>query len=389
MFESMVGLFTHQQNLSVNFTRQVGGVLALLRTVLVDGVNLGVVDDLSVTDGVATVSTYTPHKVIQDAVVRIANNAQSALNGDKKIIATTAQTYQFLAPGVANGNYTGLTTHTLAPLGWQEVQGDATTAIFKSKSYLGHSVYFYIDDQDSIITKFYLSQSDHTLDWVKQNLQTWRCVYKSNAQANPMWMLCGDAYRFYIHAQRGSSVSDTSVFFIGRLKTKRLIDHWGIAINGDTEASMNTANAYSGGLTRNGWGATKLLVQRHLTGQDLAATAWLSSRGLHANIASFISGSNMANNNTVGTLLKTRYSKTLVVTPVDVLHASTGETYINDDSHIPRGSMPGLYHQLSGSTYNANAHFERLPVKVGTTTKNLLILHHADGYLLLDTKGPW
>lgn len=107
-----------------------GSLLALMRAVLRDGFNVKAVTSITVASGVATVicpahsysSTYGKW-------IKITGANASALDGVKQQTIVNANTFTYLAPGVADGSYTA-TDARRAPLGWTEPHAGTNKAIF-------------------------------------------------------------------------------------------------------------------------------------------------------------------------------------------------------------------------------------------------------------------
>ena len=98
-----------------------GALRALLKACLVDGFGAGAVATLTVTAGIANVSFAGAHPYRVGTVAQFGGVTPAGLNGQKRILSTTASSVTFDATGVADGTATGTITHKIAAAGWQEL----------------------------------------------------------------------------------------------------------------------------------------------------------------------------------------------------------------------------------------------------------------------------
>ena len=98
-----------------------GALRALLKACLVDGFGAGAVATLTVTAGIANVSFAGAHPYRVGTIAQFGGVTPAGLNGQKRILSTTASSVTFDATGVADGTATGTITHKVAAAGWQEL----------------------------------------------------------------------------------------------------------------------------------------------------------------------------------------------------------------------------------------------------------------------------
>jgi hypothetical protein len=110
-----------------------GSVIAALRALLVNGFNVKAITSIVVASGVATVTC--PSHGFSSAYgkwLKITGASAPLLDGVKQQTIVDANSFTYLAPGVADGTYTA-TDARRAPLDWVEeyADGPGTKAIFK------------------------------------------------------------------------------------------------------------------------------------------------------------------------------------------------------------------------------------------------------------------
>src|ERR1700740_2942620 len=95
----------------------VGSIIGILDACLVNGFGQVTLDSLVVSGGVATATRAAGHSHVKDGVAFIAGSSIALLNGEQKVTAVTATTFQF-ATTAADGTATGTITSKVAPAGW-------------------------------------------------------------------------------------------------------------------------------------------------------------------------------------------------------------------------------------------------------------------------------
>ncbi|MDO8903962.1 hypothetical protein [Hydrogenophaga sp.] len=113
----------------------VGAWCEVLRVCLQNGYNSKSVTSIVVSSGVATVTCATHgYSGAYASHVLIEGSSEAALNGKKQPTVTGANTFNYPAPGVANGTYTGTITAKQAPAGWTEIFTGTGKSIFQPDS---------------------------------------------------------------------------------------------------------------------------------------------------------------------------------------------------------------------------------------------------------------
>ena len=104
-----------------------GALRAVLKACLVDGFGAGAVATLTVAAGIATASFAGAHPYRIGTIAQFGGATPAGLNGQKRILSTTASAITFDATGIADGAATGTITHKVAAAGWQELFAGSVT----------------------------------------------------------------------------------------------------------------------------------------------------------------------------------------------------------------------------------------------------------------------
>ena len=106
-----------------------GALRAVLKACMVDGFGAGAVATLTVAAGIATASFAGAHPYRVGTIAQFGGATPAGLNGQKRILSTTASAITFDATGIADGTATGTITHKVAPAGWQELFAGSVTNV--------------------------------------------------------------------------------------------------------------------------------------------------------------------------------------------------------------------------------------------------------------------
>lgn len=127
-----------------------GSLIAVLDACLVDGFNLKTLDSLVVSGGIATATISLGVGAFEaDTVALIAGATPTGLNGEKRIIAVTANSFTFDATGISDQTATGTITAKLAPAGWAKAFSGTNLAAYRSNDVTGTRMYLRVDDTDT------------------------------------------------------------------------------------------------------------------------------------------------------------------------------------------------------------------------------------------------
>ena len=106
-----------------------GALRAVLKACMVDGFGAGAVATLTVAAGIATASFAGAHPYRIGTIAQFGGATPAGLNGQKRILSTTASAVTFDATGIADGTATGTITHKVAAAGWQELFAGSVTNV--------------------------------------------------------------------------------------------------------------------------------------------------------------------------------------------------------------------------------------------------------------------
>jgi len=106
-----------------------GALRAVLKACMVDGFGAGAVATLTVAAGIATASFAGAHPYRVGTIAQFGGATPAGLNGQKRILSTTASAVTFDATGIADGAATGTITHKVAAAGWQELFAGSVTNV--------------------------------------------------------------------------------------------------------------------------------------------------------------------------------------------------------------------------------------------------------------------
>ena len=95
-----------------------GALRAVLKACMVDGFGAGAVATLTVAAGIATAAFAGAHPYRVGTIAQFGGATPAGLNGQKRILSTTASAITFDATGIADGAATGTITHKVAAAGW-------------------------------------------------------------------------------------------------------------------------------------------------------------------------------------------------------------------------------------------------------------------------------
>ena len=185
-----------------------GAMIGVLDACLVNGFDLKTLVSLAVAGGVATATWTGTHSATPDSVVLIdgVTGALTALNGEQKVIATTATTLTF-ATAAADGTASGTITMKMAPAGWEKVYTGTNKAVYRALDVAGTRMYLRVDDTNTTFSRVVGYETMSDVDTGAGPFPTaaqisgggyWIKSSAANATANK-WALCADTRFFYWH----------------------------------------------------------------------------------------------------------------------------------------------------------------------------------------------
>lgn len=125
---------------------QAGSLIAVLDSCLVNGFGSQLVSSAAVAGGVATYTVNTGHAFAPDVIALVDGATPAALNGQARVLSTTATTVQVDATGVPDGAVTGTVTIKLAPAGWTKVFSGTNLAVYRTPDVEATRMFLRVDD---------------------------------------------------------------------------------------------------------------------------------------------------------------------------------------------------------------------------------------------------
>jgi len=232
-----------------------GSLIALLDAVLVSGFGLRAVDALSVVNGVATAQISAGHSAVKDATVLVAGADTAALNGEKRVLSTTASTVKFDTTGIDPQVATGAITLKVAPLGWEKPFAAGSLAVYRMLDPNSTRSCLRVNDDYTRVAAVcgYDVMTDVSTGEVSfpnvnvpgqsvdaQGLR-W---YKSYAPAARPWVVIGDARGFYFCSSPGRNESLYAIFGFGDIASNAPNDAYRCAINGSDYDRLDDAGDF-------------------------------------------------------------------------------------------------------------------------------------------------
>lgn len=130
---------------------QAGALIELFDACLVNGFDVKNINNLSVSNGIATAEISSGHGYLIHSVINIqgVTGSLSALNDEWRVSSATATSLTFACPGLQDGSATGTITAMLAPVGWEKKYSGTNIAVYKSTDFLSTGMFLRINDTDA------------------------------------------------------------------------------------------------------------------------------------------------------------------------------------------------------------------------------------------------
>lgn len=240
-----------------------GSFATLLDACLVNGFGLRTADSVTVSGGIATVTISVGHPLQVDMIALVGGASPSGLNGEKRVLSSTINSFTFAAPGVSDQTATGTISVKIAPLGWESVYSSGFLRVYRSPNVEGTRMFLRVDDSGTIDSRVvgYESMSDINtgvgafptaaqmsggLFWPKAN------GANTNARA---WTIVGDDRTFWFYANTHTTTAahglDGITYGFGDFTSKKSGDAYACAILGSNgsvggiTSALTTALAHS------------------------------------------------------------------------------------------------------------------------------------------------
>lgn len=233
-----------------------GAMITLLDAVLTTGFGAQVASSVTVAGNVATVLCPSPHSQIVDGVALLSGATPSGLNGEKRVLSVTTNSYTFAAPGIADGVATGTITAKVAPLGWVKQFTGTNLAAYKSLDVAATGMTLRVDDTGTTSARVrgYEAMTDVNAGTgpfpsVAQQASTGLYWSKSNSADSVArsWFVVGDARGFYLFVCNLTTAAHQGVFF-GDIQSLKSNDPYCAVIRGNSADRSTQAAVYPQGL---------------------------------------------------------------------------------------------------------------------------------------------
>lgn len=233
-----------------------GAMITLLDAVLATGFGAQVASSVTVAGNVATVLCPSPHSQIVDGVALLSGATPSGLNGEKRVLSVTTNSYTFAAPGIADGVATGTITAKVAPLGWTKQFAGTNLAAYKSLDVTATGMALRVDDTGSTSARVRGYEVMTDVDTgtgpfpsVAQVASTGLYWSKSNSADSVArsWFVVGDARGFYMFVRNLTTAAHQGVFF-GDIQCLKSNDPYGAVLRGSSGDISTKGTVYQNGL---------------------------------------------------------------------------------------------------------------------------------------------
>jgi hypothetical protein len=263
---SLPNYFDSSENGAPVINNVAGSLVAALIAIGVTGINVKSVTQIVVTGGVA-VATCPAHGYSNayGKLIRVAGAPVPALNGDFRPSNVLTNSFEYAAPGVADGVYdTGGMSARRAPLGWEVayINGDSTVAILRRTAVESTAQLLRIVDTgtapaSAIAARVFGVESASGIDTYTGQFPTQTQVadgltwFKgaNNATAKK-WAIVGNDRFIHVVTQSGSNTSRFQWGWFGDLSSFKSVDAYQCAIGGAPQATESTTVAHSPTYTR-------------------------------------------------------------------------------------------------------------------------------------------
>jgi hypothetical protein len=385
---SLPNYFDSSENGAPVINNVAGSLVAALIAIGVTGFNVKSVTQIVVTGGVA-VATCPAHGYsnVYGKLIRVAGAPVPALNGDFRPSNVLTNSFEYAAPGVADGTYVGTIEARRAPLGWEvaHINGDSTVAIFaRSGTEATESLLRVVDTgaapASATSARWFGVESATGVDAytgqfpTNGQLANGHYVWKgSNSATAKRWFVVGDGPFFYLLVASASSpLATVDLAYFGDFVSHKSIDTFGCMAGG------NTADASS----------------RHSLSQDAINTGPLNYGRVLARVSALTGGAVRFNT------IFLQWSSTLGVngpsypSPVNDSFQFLRPVFITEENsafvHPVRGEMPGMAYPLCVNVAPTGALVT--PATGDGRTYLFARTGNSEGsaiHIMIDLTGPW
>jgi hypothetical protein len=363
-----------------------GALVGVLDACLVNGFGLGALDSLTVTSGVATAVRSAGHSFEQDTVALISGATPPELNGQKKVLSVTVNSYTFDATGVADGVATGTIEHRLAPAGWEIAHTGTNLRAYRSIDPASTFMFLRVDDTGATNARVVgyetmANVNDATGKAFPTAAQIsgggfWGKSNAADATARP-WIVFADSRAFYLAVQWSGVVGFSTQTF-GDFTELKSPDAYACSLSTVNASIVGFAPGSSGNdiaYVNNVTLADSSFIARGVSGLGAAVkNLRFAVSIIGGNQQGVFSGANNTN-------------AAFYPNPAD------NGLYLSEmglwDNNSFRGKIPGAYYvpQNVGTAVFVNR--ERLTGVTGYPGRAFRAVLNASGLMFFDVTGPW
>lgn len=260
-----------------------GALRAVLKACLVDGFGAGAVSTLTVAGGIANVSFSGAHPYRVGTIAQFGGATPAGLNGQKRILSSTASSVTFDATGIADSTATGTITHKIAAAGWQELFAGSVTNVLCLKPTVVEATGCVLRVDDAGTTnarvRAFESMTDASTGAGPTPLESQMAgglYWPKSSVASTLartWYLVADERGFYLAAAPAGSDRYT-LLFAGDIASLKSGDAYGYVLTGNQADQTNVSSVPDGcvGYSHRSARAGAYLVRAHTAiGQSTAA----------------------------------------------------------------------------------------------------------------------
>ena len=373
-----------------------GTMIGLLDACLINGFGTVTLTGLSASSGVATATVSSGNSFDVGAIVLIAGATPGALNGEARVLTSTATSFTF-ATSAADGAASGTITAKYAPVGgWDKIYSGTNKAVYQSTDLQANGHCLRLDDSGTnySVVRGFEAMSDvdtgsgpfpTTAQVSDTNSRWWK--YGSAGATATDWYFFGDS-RFFFHAIAMYSVPANGLIYpmhpMGFGDSVALApggDAWSTGLAYVNATSNMATHGLSSGSSPSGTGG--VYCARAITG--LGAAAGCAKRP-------YMGAVNMASGSedTFGA----------GVSPVDGKLLLSKMLLLNDSVNTapPRAEIPGIYYLPHSGVFRPGLATGYVVEVDGALAGRRLIAVGAggaydsisiNGGFLVDVTGPW
>lgn len=366
-----------------------GALATVLDACLVDGFGLVTLDSLVIAGNVATMTRAAGHSFEAGCVALVAGATVTGgtINGEWRVIATTATTATFATTGLADQTATGSITAKVAPLGWTKPHNSTNLAAYKSANPAATGCLLRVDDTGGVNARVvgYESMGGINTDLVGPFPTAaqvsgggyWAKSSTANATARP-WVIVGDDRGFYISVATTSGAANSTHGF-GDFLSNKSPDAYACVLSCSSSDIYNGAPGSSNGndvahiqpstnaalyAARGVGGLGGAVALRRAA----AVPGYDGSSAFSGSATGFMAYPNPADNG-------------LYVSPIFLTEVSATTCY--------RGRYPGLLFCPQNVGTSVFSHKDIVTGVTGMEGKTLRALLNGSGPLFVDATGPW